>query len=134
MSNNSLPHVPSGIDLKCVADDTKSIVHIIQDKIIKYLKSPNGYDPDNRLPKLRLTSVRLYLNNLVKLLRENCPSEMSIQINQLNFILHSHIINGIAYDFPERLYKVLHFLHQICEENDVINKYVKLWDSSVIYF
>lgn len=134
MSNNSLPYIPIGIDIKCVADDTKSIVHTIQDRITKYLKSPNGYDPDNKLPRLRLTVIRLYLNNLVKLLRENCPPEMSVQINQLNFILNSHIINDIACDFSERLYKVLYFLHCICEENDVINKYVKLWDSSVVYF
>ena len=134
MSNNSLPHIPSGIDIKAVDPNTTSIVHIIQEKITKYLKSSNGYDPDNRIPRLRLTVIRLYLNNLVKLLKENVEPQLVTQINQLSFILHSHIINDIAYDFPERLYKVLHFLHNLCETNPSIDAWVKYWDESVIYF
>lgn len=131
MSNNSLPYIPSGIEHSKVDPNTKSVVYFIQERITKYLKSPNGYDPDNRLPRLRLTVVRLYLNNLVKFLKEHCTN---IKINQLNFILHSHIINGIAYDFRERLYKVLYFLHEFCESDNNICNYVKYWDDSVVYF
>jgi len=135
MSNNSLPYIPSGIDYAKVNQDTKSIVHFIQERITKYLKSPNGYDPDNRLPRLRLTVVRLYLNNLVKFLKEHCTTSQTLtKINQLNFILHSHIINDIAYDFSERLYKVLYFLHDLCEVDNNINNYVNKWDDSVVYF
>ncbi len=134
MSNNSLPHIPSGIDIKNVNNDTISTVHLIQDRITKYLKSSDSYDPDNRMPKIRLTIVRLYLRNLVKFLKDKAQTYHLVQINQLNFILHSHIINDIAYDFSERLYKVLHFLHELCENDIVINYWVKYWDESVIYF
>lgn len=131
MSNNSLPHIPSGIDSANIKTGTKSIVPDIQTRITKYLKSPNGYDPDNKLPKLRLTVIRQYLNNLVKFLREHTPSQ---KISQLNFILHSHIINGSACDFNERLYKVLYFLHELCDEDDATSNYVRTWDESVVYF
>jgi len=131
MSNNSLPHIQSGINQN---ECNKNIVFHIQDRMTKYLKSPNGYDPDNKISKLRLTTVRLYLNNLVKFLKEQTPTPIMPKISQLNFILHSHIINGIAYDFPDRIYKVLYFLHEICNENTDVENLVKEWDSNTIYF
>ncbi len=128
MSDNSLPHIPSGIDHN---HSNKNIVYDIQLRITKYLKLSNGYDPDNKIPRLRLTVVRLYLNNLIKFLKDKAPSQ---KIKQLNFILHSHVINGLAFDFSERLYKVLQFLHVICEEDNSVTELVQEWDNSVVYF
>lgn len=125
MSNNSIPNLLSGVKSQ------DSIIYKIQTRIDKYLKMSNGVDLDNKIPKLRLTVIRLYFNNLMKLLKEKTSCS---QINQLNFILHSHTLNGIEYSFQERIYKFLYFLDDICKNNKNILYYTTLWDENVVYF
>lgn len=125
MSNNSIPNLLSGVSSQT------TIVRNIRTRIDKYLKKSNGDDLDNKIPKLRLTVIRLYFNNLLKLLKEKTPC---MEVNQLNFILHSHTLNGLEYSFQERIYKILYFLDELCKNNKNIAYYTTLWHENVVYF
>ena len=124
MSNNSLSDI-STIPLNNSKCNTDNVMFSINKKITTYLNEPLN---------IKYTVIRLYFQNLLKLLRESPLNKSQLNtLMQFKIVLNSAIINDTSYDFPKRVYIIIRFLYNICETDKQISDIIKDWDNNTVY-